>query len=69
MEASTAAGFRQMLALIGDAKNMASIRLHKAAGFGEVGTMRSVGFKHGRWLDVVIMQRALGAGDTSAPDR
>ena len=67
--ATVAAGFRQMVALIGDSKNTASIRLHKAAGFSDVGTMRSVGYKHGRWLDVVIMQRTLGPGDSSAPTR
>ena len=62
-------GFRQVIALIGDAQNMASIRLHHAAGFDSVGTLKSVGFKHGRWLDVVMMQKALGAGDTRDPDR
>ncbi|HVZ14693.1 MAG TPA: GNAT family N-acetyltransferase [Bauldia sp.] len=69
IHAAAAAGFRQMVALIGDSKNAASIRLHKAAGFADVGTMRSVGYKHGRWLDVVLMQRALGPGDASPPDR
>jgi L-amino acid N-acyltransferase YncA len=60
-------GFRQMIALVGDSTNTASIALHSAAGFQRVGTLRSVGFKHGRWLDVVMMQRPLGSADTSQP--
>ena len=63
-----AAGCRQVVAVIGDSANAASIRLHAACGFREVGTLRSVGFKHGRWVDSVLMQRALGAGDRSPPD-
>jgi phosphinothricin acetyltransferase len=60
-----AAGFRQMLALIGDSENTGSIGVHASAGFTRTGTLRAVGVKFGRWLDVVIMQRALGAGDTT----
>ena len=55
--------WRQMVAVIGDSANRASIRLHEVAGFALVGTLRSVGFKHGRWLDTVLMQRPLGQGD------
>jgi phosphinothricin acetyltransferase len=58
-----------MVAVIGDSANIASIRLHKAAGFALVGTLKDVGYKHGRWLDSVLMQRTLGAGDTAAPER
>ena len=58
--------WRQMIALIGDG-NPASIRLHEGHGFNVVGTLKSVGFKFGRWVDVVFMQRALGAGSTSNP--
>lgn len=58
-----ARGFRQMVAVIGDSANAASIRLHESLGFRHVGTLRSVGWKHQRWLDTVLMQRALGAGD------
>src|SRR5262249_44490948 len=60
-----AGGFRQMIAVIGDSANAASIELHRAAGFRLVGTFDSVGFKFGRWLDSVLMQRALrpGVGD------
>jgi phosphinothricin acetyltransferase len=58
---------RQMLAVIGDSANRASIALHERQGFAPVGVFRSVGFKHGRWLDSVLMQRALGPGDTMLP--
>jgi L-amino acid N-acyltransferase YncA len=60
-------GFRQMIAVIGDSAQAASIAVHKRAGFTHIGTLRSVGFKHGRWLDTVLMQRALGGGDTAPP--
>jgi L-amino acid N-acyltransferase YncA len=59
LAASTAAGFRQMIAVIGDAAP-ASMALHRALGFREVGRLTAVGWKFGRWLDVVYMQRALG---------
>ena len=62
-----ARSFRQMIALVGDSTNTASIALHAAAGFLPVGTLRSVGYKHGRWLDVVVMQRPLGSADSSPP--
>jgi len=62
----THAGARQMVAVIGDAHNAASIRLHAALGFRHVGVLASVGYKFARWLDVIVMQRALGPGD-SAP--
>ena len=55
--------WRQMIAVIGDSANVASIVLHERLGFSHVGTLRSVGFKFGRWVDSVLMQRALGAGD------
>jgi phosphinothricin acetyltransferase len=63
-----AMGLRQMLALIGDSSNQGSIGLHRSLGFELSGVMRAAGFKHGRWADVVVMQRALGDGDTAAPD-
>ena len=62
-----AAGMRQMVALIGDAENIGSIGMHASLGFQRTGTMRAAGLKFGRWLDVVVMQRTLGAGDTSVP--
>ncbi len=60
-------GFRQMIAVIGDSEQVASIALHRAAGFHLIGTLEAVGFKHGRWLDTVLMQRALGPGATKDP--
>jgi phosphinothricin acetyltransferase len=57
-----------MIAVIGDTDNLASIALHKAAGFHHVGTLRDVGFKHGRWVDSVIMQRSLGPGAQMLPE-
>jgi phosphinothricin acetyltransferase len=63
-----AIGKRQMIAVIGDTGNVASIALHKAAGFHHVGTLRDVGFKHGRWVDSVIMQRSLGSGAERLPE-
>ena len=69
IDEAAALGFRQMVAVIGDSANDASVRLHKAAGFELIGTLKDVGFKHGRWLDTVIMQRALGRGAGSQPTR
>jgi phosphinothricin acetyltransferase len=60
-------GFRQMIAVIGDSRQIASIALHRAAGFRLIGTLEAVGFKHGRWLDTVLMQRALGPGASKEP--
>lgn len=68
IEICTANGYRQMIAVIGDSAQSASIGLHRAFGFHFSGTVHSVGYKHGRWLDSVIMQRALGPGDTTQPD-
>ena len=59
-----AAGARQMLAVIGDAANAGSIGVHAALGFEHTGVLKASGWKFGRWLDVVLMQRALGVGDT-----
>ncbi len=62
-----ARGFRQMIAVIGDSAQTPSIALHASAGFRLVGTFEAVGFKFGRWLDTVLMQRLLGPGATTAP--
>lgn len=59
--------WRQMIAVIGDSANRASIRLHENAGFRHTGVFQSVGWKFGRWLDTVLMQRPLGSGDQSHP--
>jgi len=63
----TSQGFRLMVGIIGDSAHHASIRLHRRAGFTFCGTIHSVGYKFGRWLDSVIMELPLGEGDTSAP--
>ncbi|WP_298962040.1 GNAT family N-acetyltransferase [uncultured Methylobacterium sp.] len=65
--AATRAGRRQMIAVIGDSGNAASIGLHAALGFAPAGVLRAVGWKHGTWLDTVLMQRALGPGDGAPP--
>ena len=67
IDAAEASGFRQMIAGI-TGSEPASIAMHARAGFREVGWLAGVGYKHGRWLDLVYMQRALGAGDTQGPD-
>ena len=58
-----------MLAVIGDSANEGSIALHRALGFQPIGTLHAVGFKLGRWVDTVLMQRALGDGDRSLPPK
>ncbi len=63
----TRMGYRQMVAVIGDSENLASIRLHASCGFEHAALFRGIGYKFGRWLDSVQMQRALGAGSTSPP--
>ena len=69
IEAAEAGGFRQMVAVIGDSRHQASIRLHAALGFRPVGILENVGFKHGCWLDSVLMQRSLGPGAAEPPVR
>jgi L-amino acid N-acyltransferase YncA len=63
----TAQGYRQMVAVIGDSANYGSIGLHAAMGFREAGRLNAIGFKFGRWVDGVLMQRALGEGDRTLP--
>jgi phosphinothricin acetyltransferase len=67
VEASTANGHRLMVAVIGDSGNQASIALHRSQGFRFSGTLHSVGYKFGRWLDSAIMELPLGEGDRSPP--
>ncbi len=69
IEACEAAGFRQMIAIIGDSGNTGSIALHIRFGFQLTGTLNAVGFKHGQWVDSVIMQRALNEGETTLPEK
>ena len=67
LDRCTELGYRQMIAVIGGSDTWPSIRLHAALGFTRAGVLRAVGFKFGRWVDIVLMQRALGLGGTSAP--
>ena len=67
IEACTARGYRQMIAVIGDSSQAASIGLHKACGFEPAGNLKNVGYKFGRWLHTPLMQRALGPGAATNP--
>jgi phosphinothricin acetyltransferase len=67
IERCSAQGYRQMVAVIGDSANSASIAFHAAMGFRQVGVFSSTGFKFGRWVDTVLMQRSLGEGDATHP--
>lgn len=67
IDACEQAGVRKLIAVIGDSGNHGSIGVHTAAGFVHVGTMQSVGWKFGRWLDIVMMEKTLGAGDSTPP--
>lgn len=68
LEACEQTGLRQVLAVIGDSDNAGSIGLHRALGFEPSGVARSVGYKHGRWVDIVFMQKALNGGAGRDPD-
>jgi L-amino acid N-acyltransferase YncA len=68
IKACEAMGLRRMVAMIGDSGNAGSIGLHAALGFSRAGIMPAVGYKHGRWLDVVQMTRPLNAGADAPPD-
>ncbi|MDF2094461.1 GNAT family N-acetyltransferase [Aquibaculum arenosum] len=67
VDEATRAGRRQMVAVVGDSANTGSIALHEALGFRRVGTFENVGFKFGRWLDTVLLQRPLGEGASRPP--
>jgi len=67
IEACTAMGFRQMIAVIGDSDQAASIGVHKACGFEPAGNLKNIGWKFGKWLDTPLMQLALGPGATTKP--
>ena len=64
-----ARGYRQMIAVVGDSGNAGSIGVHTRCGFAMIGTHANVGFKFGRWLDIVMMQRALGEGAATLPEQ
>ena len=68
IESCAALGFRQMVAVIGDSAQTASLGVHRACGFTDAGNLRHIGWKFERWLDTPLMQRALGPGDTTPPD-
>lgn len=68
IDACAARGFRLMVAVIGDSANYASIGLHEGAGFARAGLLPAVGWKHGRWVDSVLMTRPLGEGATTPPE-
>ena len=68
MALAQAAGIRKLLAVIGDSANEASIGVHRALGFTPAGAFKSCGWKFGRWLDIVLMEKSLGEGDTTAPE-
>lgn len=61
-------GYRQLIAVVGNSENEASLALHHRAGFTTIGTLKNVGFKHGRWLDIVMLQRTLGEGALTVPE-
>lgn len=68
LDRTEALGFRQVIAVIGGASHVASIRLHESLGFEMIGTFKGSGFKFGGWLDTVLMQKALNGGDATLPD-
>ena len=67
-EQAQAAGVRKLIAVIGDSANAGSIGVHRALGFQDVGVVKSCGWKFGRWLDIVLMDKPLGEADGSAPE-
>jgi phosphinothricin acetyltransferase len=60
-------GYRQLIAIVGDSNNQGSLKVHQQVGFTEIGTLKDIGFKHGRWLDTVLLQRNLGEGNSTLP--
>jgi phosphinothricin acetyltransferase len=68
-DAAHQAGLRKLIAVIGDSANTASIGVHRAIGFEPAGVIRACGWKFGRWLDIVLMEKTLGDGDRSAPSQ
>lgn len=69
IDACTQQGFRQMIAIIGDSRNLQSIEFHEKLGFEHAGRVKDIGYKFDRWMDQVIMQRPLGEGAQSAPNK
>jgi phosphinothricin acetyltransferase len=69
LDRCTELGYRQMVAVIGGSDTWPSLRLHAGLGFTRIGVLPAVGFKFGNWVDIVLMQRALGPGATTPPDK
>jgi L-amino acid N-acyltransferase YncA len=67
-EQAEAAGVRKLIAVIGDSANQGSVGVHRAVGFTPVGVLTSCGWKFGKWLDVVLMEKSLGRGDSTSPE-
>lgn len=67
IETCTDMGFRQMIGIVGDSQNLQSIDFHKKLGFQQMGVVKNIGFKFGRWMDQVLLQRPLGEGAESDP--
>ncbi len=67
-EQAEAGGIRKLIAVIGDSANAGSVGVHRALGFSHVGVFKSCGWKFGQWRDIVLMEKALGEGDTTAPE-
>ncbi len=67
-QAAEAVGVRKLIAVIGDSANAGSVGVHRAQGFTQVGVLKDCGWKFGQWLDVVLMEKSLGAGSTTAPE-
>ena len=65
---SVAAGVRKLIAVIGDSSNTASVGVHRSGGFVQVGVIKSCGWKFAKWLDIVLMEKSLGEGDSTPPD-
>ncbi len=68
MQRAEAVGVRKLIAVIGDSANQSSIGVHQSVGFAPAGLLKSCGWKFERWLDVILMDKTLGVGDSSAPD-
>jgi len=68
IEACEQRGYRQMIGIIGDSKNLQSIEFHKKMGFGHVGCVKKIGYKFDRWMDQILMQRPLGDGSNASPE-
>ena len=61
-------GYRQLIAIVGDSNNQGSLKVHQQVGFTEIGTLKDIGFKHGCWLDTVLLQMKLGEGNSTLPE-